>query len=130
MLASAGLPGPVENCVSIQQRLRQLTDETDLDFTAQLLGDFQELAPSSLAELREALAGGDIFRAGRIAHSIKSNCATFGLANLARRLLEVELACRAGRMVQAQAVGDLERDYRAAADELNEVMRNLIEGTV
>jgi len=128
MLMNADWPDYAENSETIREKLRQLSDETDLDFAVQLVGEFSELAPTSLAELKEAVAQSDGSRAGRIAHSLKGNCATFGLANLARKMLAVETTCRQGKVVPLESVTELERDYATAADELHGVVQELMEG--
>jgi CheY-like chemotaxis protein len=68
---------------------RELEATAGADFAAELVATFLEEAPSMLVELRTAYAASDAGTFRRVAHSIKSNGATFGaesLSNLAREL--------------------------------------------
>jgi HPt (histidine-containing phosphotransfer) domain-containing protein len=68
---------------------RELEESAGAEFAAELVATFLEEAPSMLAELRAAHAASDAGTFRRVAHSIKSNGATFGaisLSNLAREL--------------------------------------------
>jgi CheY-like chemotaxis protein/HPt (histidine-containing phosphotransfer) domain-containing protein len=68
---------------------RELEATAGADFASELVGTFLEEAPSMLAELRTAHAASDADTFRRVAHSIKSNAATFGavsLSDLARGL--------------------------------------------
>ena len=68
---------------------RELEATAGTEFTAELVTTFLEEAPSMLAELRTAHAAADADTFRRVAHSIKSNGATFGavpLSDLARQL--------------------------------------------
>jgi signal transduction histidine kinase/CheY-like chemotaxis protein/HPt (histidine-containing phosphotransfer) domain-containing protein len=71
---------------------RQLEATAGADFAAELVGTFLEEAPSMLVELRTAHAASDHDSFRRVAHSIKSNSATFGAVTLATLARELELA--------------------------------------
>jgi HPt (histidine-containing phosphotransfer) domain-containing protein len=84
----------IENREEIERKLRTLAEETDPEFAAQIVEEFRSAAPPMLRDLRDALFHMDSVVAGRIAHSLKSNCATFGLMKLANHLQALELSCK------------------------------------
>lgn len=76
----------------------------DREFVAELIGDFLDGLPAQLAALRAASDGGDQEQLHRIAHTLKSNAATFGAESFARACRELEQAARGG---EPAAAGDL-----------------------
>ena len=99
---------------------RELQDTAGDDFVAELVDTFLQEAPGMLAELREALAGAQDERFRRAAHSLKSNCNTFGALDLAAMARALELggldAARDGSALDA-----LEAAYAGVAAELREL---------
>ncbi len=87
------------------------------EFVDELVGTFFEEAPTLLAELRDAQAGGDAQRFRRAAHSLKTNAQTFGALALGERARALELgslpapsgALEALEAAYAQAAAELER---------------------
>lgn len=102
----------------IETKLKQLAEETDEEFTASIVEQFREAAPGMLADLREALERADLPLATRVAHSLKGNCATFGLARLAASLQEVEGYCRSAAPPAPQAVEPIASRFRLAETQL------------
>ena len=70
---------------------RELEASAGAEFAAELVDTFLEEAPSMLAELRAAHAASDADTFRRVAHSIKSNGATFGAVALSDLARELEL---------------------------------------
>ena len=64
----------------------------DPEFVAELIGDFLDGLPGQLAALRAAGVSGDAEQVHRIAHTLKSNAATFGCDDLALACRELEHA--------------------------------------
>jgi HPt (histidine-containing phosphotransfer) domain-containing protein len=62
----------------------------DREFVAELIGDFLAGLPAQLAALHVACADGDGEQERRIAHTLKSNAATFGAEALAGACRELE----------------------------------------
>jgi HPt (histidine-containing phosphotransfer) domain-containing protein len=62
----------------------------DREFVAELIGDFLAGLPAQLAALHAACAEGDREGQSRIAHTLKSNAATFGADALAGACRELE----------------------------------------
>jgi HPt (histidine-containing phosphotransfer) domain-containing protein len=91
---AGGPPVEVESLQRIEEHLRHLAEETDLEFAVQIVDDFRAAAPPMIADMRDALAQTDPKLAGRIAHSLRGNCASFGLIKLAAQLQALESACR------------------------------------
>ena len=69
----------------------ELQDTMGVDFAAELLETFLAEAPTMLADLRRAAAGGDAEGFRRAAHSIKSNASLFGATALAGMARGMEL---------------------------------------
>ena len=86
----------------------ELQANAGADFVAELVGTFAEEAPTLLAELRSALAGGQVDRFRRAAHSLKSNSSTFGARRLAERARALELG---GMPADSAALDALESEY-------------------
>jgi len=70
----------------------ELQANAGADFVAELVDTFAEEAPPLLDELRSALAAASAERFRRAAHSLKSNCSTFGATRMAAmaRALETD----------------------------------------
>ena len=68
-----------------------LKDTTGAEFALELVDTFLEEAPLMLNDLRDALAVQDADKFRRAAHSLKSNCNTFGALTLGAMARELEL---------------------------------------
>jgi HPt (histidine-containing phosphotransfer) domain-containing protein len=102
----------------------ELQEAAGAEFVAELVGTFLEEAPGMLAELRRARAAGDGERFRRAAHSLKSNCHTFGAQGLGGLARELELRGLAADPAQdAAALGALDAAYAHAAAALTEMSR-------
>jgi HPt (histidine-containing phosphotransfer) domain-containing protein len=66
----------------------------DREFVAELIGDFLDGLPAQLVALREGSSQGDAEELHRVAHTLKSNAATFGAEGLAEACRELEHAAR------------------------------------
>lgn len=88
-----------------------LKDTAGAEFVVELVGTFFEEAPTLLAEMRQALAAGDLPTLKRAAHSLKSNASTFGALPLAALARAVEL----GGTPDAAALQAIEQAYAQAA---------------
>jgi len=96
-----------------------LKEMSGADFMPELIDTFLEDAPRMLDDLRRALAAGDVETFRRTAHSLKSNCRTFGALDLAELARELEFFARENRLAD---VGDkverLAMDYHQVASAL------------
>jgi histidine phosphotransfer protein HptB len=68
-----------------------LAETTGADFVRELVDTFLQEAPSMLDDLRDALAAQDADKFRRAAHSLKSNCNTFGALTMGAMARELEL---------------------------------------
>ena len=94
------------------------------EFVAELVDTFLEEAPAMLADLREARAAADAERFRRTAHSLKSNCQTFGALELGGMARALELGgLNADPARDAVALDALDAAYARAATELKELSR-------
>jgi HPt (histidine-containing phosphotransfer) domain-containing protein len=125
-LASEPLLDKVEQQDWIEAKLKQLAEETDEEFAASIVAQFRTSAPGMLTELRDALERADLPLATRIAHSLKGNCATFGLARLAAVLQEVEGQCRNAAPPAPQYVEPLTERYRVAETQLQSAIDTVL----
>jgi HPt (histidine-containing phosphotransfer) domain-containing protein len=96
---------------------RELQDTAGADFVAELVDTFLEEAPGMLTALRQAHAAGDADAFRRAAHSLKSNCLTFGATSLGQAARALEL----GGLGDVSAVDELTTRYETAARELQEL---------
>ena len=68
-----------------------LAETTGADFVRELVDTFLQEAPAMLDDLRDALATQDADKFRRAAHSLKSNCNTFGALAMGAMARELEL---------------------------------------
>jgi histidine phosphotransfer protein HptB len=102
----------------------ELQDTAGAEFVAELVGTFLEEAPLMLAELREARAAAQDERFRRGAHSLKSNCSTFGALGLAAMARELELrGLAADPMHDVAALDALDATYAEVAAALGALSR-------
>ena len=88
---------------------RALEDTAGAEFVAELVDTFLAEAPLMLAEMRSARADGDAERFRRAAHSLKSNCNTFGALALGAEARALELqGLDADRARDASAIDAIE----------------------
>lgn len=80
---------------------------------------FADHLPDSVLKLHDALDSGDLQTAMRMAHSMKSNCATVGAESLRERCFTLEKLCREGELVMARELfAGLESHLLAMRDRL------------
>jgi len=102
----------------------ELQEAAGSEFVAELVGTFLEEAPGMLAELRSARAAGDGERFRRAAHSLKSNCNTFGALGLGLMAREIELrGLQADAAQDAAALDTLDAAYAKVDAALRELIR-------
>ena len=81
---------PVESIIDLDT-YRELEAAAGAEFAAELVATFLEEAPTMFADLRTAYTAADPDTFRRVAHSIKSNGATFGAVTLADLARELEI---------------------------------------
>ena len=86
-------------------------DPEDLD---ELLEEFEDVGPSTLATMQGAAATGDLDALRIASHSLKSNARDFGATQLATSCETLEHACRDG------AVDDPEAKVQSIAAQLED----------
>ena len=82
---------------------------------------FLEYAPRELADLRDAVALGDLDRGRELAHKLKGASATLGLARLAAQLAAVEDACRRRHAPTADLLAPLAGMFEEGGEALRAV---------
>jgi HPt (histidine-containing phosphotransfer) domain-containing protein len=106
--------------------LRESTGD-DAQFLADLVTTFLEETPAQLAELRAATAGANAADVRRVAHTLKSNGATFGIVRLARVCRELEHRAADGNLAGAEelvaAIDGALAEARPALEALTRVDR-------
>jgi len=99
--------------------LRQMTDAA---FVSQLVDTFLEDAPRQIKEMRAALKEGDAETFRRLAHSIKSNAATFGALELSDQARELEMLGKENKLDQvAGSLDAFEATFKSVARELRDL---------
>ena len=100
------------------QALRESVGNDDA-FVAELVDTFLEESPGQLAELRTATAAGDAEAVRRVAHTLKSNAATFGIIRLEHASRELENRASGGDLDGAdELVGEVDTALAEARPEL------------
>jgi CheY-like chemotaxis protein len=86
-------------------------DDDGGGFVDQVIGIFLSGAPQRIAEMREALASGDLDTLRHAAHSLKGGSGTLGARRMASKCQAVEYMARERRLEGAEAaVADIERE--------------------
>lgn len=98
----------------------ELQEAAGAEFVTELVDTFLEEAPVMLAELRSAMEAQQVDKFRRAAHSLKSNCHTFGATRLAAMARDLETN---GISSGAGALDALEAHYAEAASDLKELSR-------
>ena len=116
-MESSGQEADAAATLAVDAALAQLEETVgDREFVAELIGDFLGGLPAQLVELREASSEGDAERLHRIAHTLKSNAATFGAEGLADACRELEQSARAGEPAETrELVARVEAEAARAA---------------
>jgi histidine phosphotransfer protein HptB len=81
---------------AVESALAQLEETVgDRAFVAELIADFLAGLPLQLDDMRTAATAGDHDQLRRVAHTLKSNAATFGVVGLALACGKLEQVARA-----------------------------------
>jgi HPt (histidine-containing phosphotransfer) domain-containing protein len=99
-----------------------LKETTGAEFALELVDTFLEEAPTMLDDLCQALAAQDADKFRRAAHSLKSNCNTFGALTLGAMAKELELT-NVSKVSEsgAQPLAELVDEYSRVAAALTEL---------
>ena len=99
-----------------------LKQTTGPEFALELVDTFLQEAPSMLDELRSAFATADADKFRRAAHSLKSNCNTFGALAMGAMARELELT-PVSTVAQggAEPLAALDDEYARVAAALSEL---------
>lgn len=95
-----------------------LKEATGDDFIIELIDTFLADAPDLIAQMKTALANNDIETFRRAAHSMKSNAATFGAAELSNLAKELEGIARENSLNIDDKLDLLEEAYHRAETDL------------
>jgi len=81
--------------------LKELRETTDADFALELIDTYLEDSAELIEAMRSALTAGDADAFRRAAHSLKSNSATVGAAELSSMAKDLERMGRDGELKDA-----------------------------
>ena len=99
----------------------ELQEAAGAEFVTELVDTFLEEAPGMLAELRSAMEAQQADKFRRAAHSLKSNCHTFGATRLGTMARDLEAN---GLESGAGALDALQAHYAEVASDLKELSRD------
>ena len=86
------------------------------DYIGELIEAYLEETPRTLAQLRQALAEGNVEVFRRAAHSIKSTSASFGALEFSAQARELEILAKEQKLARAgEKVENLLFDYQQVA---------------
>jgi CheY-like chemotaxis protein/HPt (histidine-containing phosphotransfer) domain-containing protein len=116
----SGSSGPAEPAVDRATMERLVESMGDAGFVAELLDTFSTDASGMLDGIDEAIGAGDGETVHRIAHTMKSNAATFGASSLSEACREMEIAAREGSLNGAATLTKAIRsEYERASHEFS-----------
>lgn len=97
----------------------ELKQMSGADFIGELVDTFLAEAPLLIGQMKTALRDGDAESFRRLAHSLKSNGATFGAGRLSQQARELEMLGKEGKLSETGARLDtLESTFQTVATEL------------
>jgi signal transduction histidine kinase/CheY-like chemotaxis protein/HPt (histidine-containing phosphotransfer) domain-containing protein/uncharacterized protein YigA (DUF484 family) len=98
----------------------------DAEFVADLLATFATDAPAMLNQIDSAIGNADTVTVGRIAHTLKSNAATFGAYSLSEACRQLEQAAKEGNLDGAPGLAQaIHAEYERARIELQAAQASL-----
>jgi HPt (histidine-containing phosphotransfer) domain-containing protein len=104
------------------ENLRELGGD---DFLAEVIDTFVADAPGILAMLRRSIAEEDAGELRRMAHTLKSNGATFGALTFSDLCRELEQRAKDGRLTGATDLADrIDREYGMLEEQLAALRRS------
>ena len=122
-------PGPAVATLD-RDALARLADsmgDEDPSFVVELLDEFATEAPAMIVELTEAASRSDASEAHRIAHTLKSNAATFGATTLSELCRTLEGQAKDGNLEDAEElVRQIRSESERVQSELQQVRRELV----
>ncbi|MDD2901384.1 MAG: response regulator [Syntrophales bacterium] len=113
---------PEEPPVIDLKKFAEFRETMGADFIGEVLAVFNEDAPELFRSLRQALDVGDAELFRRSAHSLKSNCASFGAVTLAELARELEMLGKEGSLAGA---GDKVVRAETAYQRLQQALKEL-----
>jgi PAS domain S-box-containing protein len=124
--APAGAPRVASADVSVRARLMEIAGD-DVEFIAELIGAFLTGGEETLAELRDAVANGDVSAIGRAAHKIKGASANLHVDGLAELTLELETRAKNGDTGNwHDALQRVETEFRRVSEALRGEMEQML----
>ena len=99
----------------------ELREATGADFISELVHAFLEAAPVQIAQMRSALTASDVEAFRRAAHTLKSNAATFGAAELSALARELEMLGRENNLAVGNRIEVLNEAFERVKNRLNEL---------
>jgi two-component system sensor histidine kinase/response regulator len=122
-------PLPVSSTAIDREALTRLAasvGDEDPSFMAELLDEFAAEAPAMIAALGDAVRGGNAKDAHRIAHTLKSNAATFGAMPLSEVARDLEAQAKEGSLEGADVlVTQLSGEYERVSTEFEKIRGEL-----
>lgn len=98
-----------------------LKDSVGADFVSELMNTFFEDANAQMLEMNSALTSNDVEAFRRAAHSLKSNAATFGAADLAALARELEMMGRDNNLAVGNRLEVLKEAFEQVKIQLSEL---------
>lgn len=98
-----------------------LKDSVGADFVGELMNTFFEDANAQMLEMNSALTSNDVETFRRAAHSLKSNAATFGAADLSALARELEMMGRDNNLAVGNRLEVLKEAFEQVKIQLSEL---------
>ncbi|KUE80797.1 Hpt domain-containing protein [Aeromonas schubertii] len=104
--------------------LQQLERDIGSDMLPVVIRVFLEEVGQQRSQLGALLAAGEVVALGRLAHSIKSSCGSYGAELSQQQAAQIEQRCRSGESVAAleSEVDALERSLAEVLSQLSELV--------
>lgn len=108
------------------EEYREILGDEFAAFFIDLIDSFFDSAPALLHDLSDGLASNDAARFERAAHTIKSNCKTFGAYEFADKAYELEqIGAAKDLSAAAPQIAELEQAYQELVLDLQQLRARL-----
>lgn len=114
----------------IRDKAKEWIGEYGADFLVELIDVYLEDTPYRLAQLHQALNGGDKEALTREAHTLKSSSANVGAMSFSAVAKEIETAARGGKVDEAsEKARRMEEDFQLVKLSLEAVRQSAVDNS-
>jgi HPt (histidine-containing phosphotransfer) domain-containing protein len=110
---------------SLQQRLTELQNETDVEFVCELIDIYMAEVPKMVQAIHDAISKKDFVALKSTAHALKGSSLNLGAKRIGELCLELEMAGRAGELLPPMTkIDELQKEIETLSNSFTEFKKN------